>query len=261
MGNLMHEQDIARLAQLIDQAASEGVAVPQFSLQQAFTVAEAYAIQAASMQRRYTRGEKLIGVKMGFTSQAKMAQMGLKDMIFGRLTDAMWIENGGTLSLKSLIHPRVEPEICFLVNKTIDRELAATEVQAYISGVAAALEIIDSRYAHFQFSLEDVIADNCSAAAFVVGAWHDAATPVNHLSLQLEVDGAVVQSGTSDAILGDPWASVLAASRLATQYGQVIPAGACILAGAATPAVFLLPGASVRVRVETLGDAGFTVTP
>lgn len=47
---------------------------------------------------------------------------------------------------------------------------------AAIDGVAVALEIIDSRYAGFEFRLPDVVADNTSAAAFVVGDWVDPAT-------------------------------------------------------------------------------------
>ena len=56
------------------------------------TIEEAYAIQAASIARRHARGERRIGIKMGFTSRAKMAQMGVHEMIWGRLTDAMLVE-------------------------------------------------------------------------------------------------------------------------------------------------------------------------
>lgn len=255
----MNTSNIAELAQRMDRAALEAQPVPQLSLQDTFTVAEAYAIQAASLAHRYARGEQLSGVKMGFTSQAKMAQMGVSDMIFGRLTDAMAIPNGGSLSMKALIHPRVEPELCFLVREPIDRELTAADWSQYIAGVAPALEIIDSRYENFQFSLEDVIADNCSSAAFVVGEWQAAETPVSKLRIAMEINGYVVQTGDSDAILGDPHAAVFAASRLAAQYGQVIPAGACIMAGAATAAVFLTPGTTVRVHVDSLGEAHFDV--
>ena len=69
--------DAARLARSVDQ------------LLEPLTIDESYEVQALSLARRYERGERRVGVKMGFTSRAKMVQMGLDEMIWGRLTDAM----------------------------------------------------------------------------------------------------------------------------------------------------------------------------
>lgn len=251
--------DIQELANKIDQAAMTHTAIAQLSQQDPFSVADAYAIQAASLEQRYARGEKLIGVKMGFTSEAKMKQMGVNDMIFGRLTNTMLIQEDGELSLGNFIHPRVEPELCFLVEDTIDRELTPIEVRHHIEAVAPALEIIDSRYEQFKFSLEDVIADNCSSSAFFVGKWQSPEIPIHELKMELEIDGEVVEAGFSSAILGNPWKAVQAATRLAAQYGQVIPRGAYIMAGAATPAVYLKSGSEVRLQVARLGSVGFSV--
>jgi 2-oxo-3-hexenedioate decarboxylase len=74
--------------------------------EQRFSVEEAYEVQAASIARRLARGERRVGMKMGFTSRAKMQQMGVHDMIWGRLTDAMAEEDGATVALSaaSCIH-------------------------------------------------------------------------------------------------------------------------------------------------------------
>lgn len=251
--------NIHTIAEILDTAAHNAHAVEQISLKHQFDLDDAYAIQKASLERRYARGEKLIGVKMGFTSKAKMEQMGVHDMIWGRLTDAMLIENGGSLSLNKYIHPRAEPEICFLVKKKIDRSLSIGEIKDYIEAIAPAIEIIDSRYQNFKFSLEDVIADNCSSTGLVIGAWSGVDTPLNDLEITLEIDQEVVQKGSSNAILGDPWESVVAAARLANQYGQEISAGDYIMAGAATPAVYLKAGQSVSASIQSLGDVAFKV--
>ena len=244
--------NIEELAKQVDQAALDAQAISQLSSANSFSETDAYAIQAASLARRYARGEKLIGLKMGFTSEAKMKQMGVHDMIWGRLTDKMLWNAGETLPLNQFIHPRAEPEICFLITQDIDRELQRDEVEDYVGGVAAAVEIIDSRYQNFKFSLEDVIADNCSSTALFVGPWQDKKTPLGDLRISLSVDGEKVHEGSSAAILGDPWRSLLAATRLAAQYGQPIQAGSYIMAGAATPAVYLAAGQQVKVEVEQL---------
>ena len=252
--------DLNQLAATLDQAAVKAKPISQLSLTQPFSVEEAYKIQSISINRRYERAEKFLGLKLGFTSKAKMEQMGVHDMIWGRLTDGMLLKRDSPLPLGKFIHPRAEPELCFLVKNKIDKELTLDEVKNYIVGVAPAIEIIDSRYENFKFSLEDVIADNCSSAAFVLGSWQPLDKPIENLKMELIIDDEVVETGSSAAILGNPWESVIAAARLALQYAKPIPKGAYILAGAATSAVYLKPGNSVKVVVERLGEAGFTVS-
>lgn len=250
---------IQQLAEKIDKAAHQAQAVEQLSKSHQFDVDESYAIQKASLERRYDRGEQFIGVKMGFTSKAKMEQMGVHDLIWGRLTDKMRIEKGGETAFSQYIHPRAEPEICFRVSKRIDHAISLEDVKDYIDGVAAAIEIMNSRYQNFKFSLEDVIADNCSSAGLVIGDWHSTDIPLDDLNIQLIIEGEVVQSGSSAAILGNPWESVVAAARLGEQYGQVLEAGDVIMASAATSAVYLKKGQTISTSVEQLGEIGFRI--
>jgi len=115
------------IAKQLDEAASSAEAVEQISLTQQLTEDEAYEIQAKSMEERYARNDDFVGLKLGFTSFAKMEQMGVHDMIWGRLTQNMWIENGGEVNLSSFIHPRAEPEIAFKLKKDLDREISLDE--------------------------------------------------------------------------------------------------------------------------------------
>ncbi|MDX1478691.1 MAG: fumarylacetoacetate hydrolase family protein [Saprospiraceae bacterium] len=254
---MLKKEDHDTIAARLDEAARHAHAVAQISHAFPLTLDDAYAIQALSIDRRIARGEQLAGFKMGFTSRAKMEQMGVHDMIWGRLTDAMHIPDGGTLHMDRLIHPRAEPEICFRFDQDVDQALSVAEVKTCVDAVAPAIEVIDSRYEHFKFSLEDVIADNCSSAAFVVGTWHPADTPLDHLKISLAIDEAVVHEGASTAILGDPWESVAAATRLITGGGVRIPAGCVLMAGAATPAVYLKRGQQVAVKIDQLGGCSF----
>ena len=80
----MSKQDIA---QTLDQAAFSVTAIQQISIENEINLEDAYDIQAASIDKRKERGEKLTGFKLGFTSKAKMEQMGVHEIIWGRLTD------------------------------------------------------------------------------------------------------------------------------------------------------------------------------
>jgi 2-oxo-3-hexenedioate decarboxylase len=246
------------LAARVDDAARHAESIAQLTLSTPLTLDEAYAIQLASIERRMHRGESMVGVKLGFTSRAKMIQMGVDSLIWGWLTDAMLDEDGGRVALDRFIHPRVEPEVCFLTSREIDRPLTLLEASRYLDAVAPAMEIIDSRYRDFRFTLEDVVADNCSSAGLVVGPWTRRFDGLRNAGVTMRVDGRIVEAGSTAAILGDPLRSVVQASRLISQSGLTLPAGSLIMAGAATAAFPLRADAHVQCVVHGLGSTEFT---
>jgi 2-oxo-3-hexenedioate decarboxylase len=249
--------DLAAIAERLDEAQRTAHATAQ--LADPLSLEDAYAVQQASLARRYARGERRVGIKMGFTSRAKMAQMGIDEMIWGRLTDAMIVEDGGVIDFGRYVHPRTEPEIAFLLGAPITGEITPHTALAAVAGIAPALEIIDSRYANFKFSLTDVIADNTSASGFVVGPWSAPGADISNLGMILAIDGTARQIGSSAAILGHPVRSLVAAARLAAAAGEPLQAGDIIMAGGATAAEALQPGVHIRLDVERLGAVEFSV--
>jgi 2-oxo-3-hexenedioate decarboxylase len=247
---------VEKLARTLDDAAR--TATPTDQLGDGLALKNAYRVQARSIALRHARGERRAGYKLGFTSRAKMAQMGLHEVIWGRLTDAMIVADGGEAAAERFIHPRVEPEVCFLVGAPLEGTVTALAAMEALAGVAPALEVIDSRYRDFKFSLADVVADNCSAAAIVVGPWSDpAAVDVANLGLLLEIDGVAARIGSTAAILGHPVRSLVAAARLVAEAGERLEPGDLVMAGGATEAVELRPGSRVRLEAERLGSVGF----
>ena len=251
--------DLARIAEIADEAARTATAIPQFSDEKQLTMEEAYAVQALSMQRRYGRGERRVGIKMGFTSRAKQLQMGLDDLIWGRLTDAMQQEEGGEIDFARFVHPRVEPEVAYLLKRELSGKVSPAQALAAVEAVAPAMEIIDSRYADFRFDLGDVVADNSSSSGFVLGDWHAPDTDVTNLGLVLSCDGVAREIGSTAAILGNPIRALVAAARVAASAGEVLAPGDSVLAGGATAAVALGPGMAVETSFQTLGHVAFNV--
>ncbi|QOC90724.1 2-keto-4-pentenoate hydratase [Micromonospora craniellae] len=247
--------DIAGIAATLDRAADTATAVPQVAAETGLDVDAAYAVQAALVQRRLDRGERLVGLKMGLTSKAKMAQVGVDEVIWGRLTDMMRVPDGGTVDVTGYIHPRVEPEVAFLLDRLPEPGEPVGDFTDAVRAVAPAIELIDSRYANFAFSLPDVIADNTSAGAFVIGPWSPVPDGLENLGVLLEVDGRVAQVGSTAAILGDPRRALDEGIRLAGRHGVRLQEGWVFLAGAATAAVPLRAGVRVRAVVEKLGGA------
>ena len=210
------------------------------------------------MRRRHLqRGAKLVGYKAGLTSHAKMRQMGVDTPVFGYLVDTFSIDDGGVCEAKTLIHPKVEPEIAF-VTKTelkgpgchIGSVLADTDF------VIAGIEIIDSRYRDFKFDLKSVVADNTSAARFVVGGQPMAVNGVDlrTIGIVMEKNGRPVSFGAGAAVLGHPAAAVAQLANHLGARGESIPAGSLILSGGITEAVAVEAGDNVTLRVQGMGS-------
>lgn len=246
------------IAQTLDNAAKRATPVAQMSASVAISLNDAYKIQRLSINRRLERGEKIAGFKLGFTSKAKMEQMNVHDLIWGFLTDEMTLNPDEKVNLNRWIHPRAEPEIAFRVAQDFpNRALALDELPKYLDKMAVAIEVIDSRYENFKFSLEDVVADNCSSTGYVIGEWKELKTKISDLDIQLKVDGDVIQQGKSAAILENPLQSAVELSRLASDANIAIKKGYVILAGAATAAEYLKPGQKIEAEVGKLGKVKF----
>lgn len=250
--------DIEEIAARLDTAAVHARAIAQISQSTALTLAHAYAVQKASIARRLARGERRIGLKMGFTSRAKMEQMGASDLIWGRLTDAMLVEDGASISLARFVDPRVEPGIAFLTRKPLAGRISTLQALEAVEAIAPALEIVDSRYQNSGSSLTDVVADNSSSSAFTVGPWNWHGEALDNLGLVLSVNGRARAFGSTAAILGDPVRSLVSAARLAAESGEAVEAGSIVLAGGATAAIALEQGMHVALELERLGRTSFT---
>jgi len=227
---------------------------------------DAYQVQRRGISLRLARGERIVGYKMGLTSEAKRAQMNLGLPIYGVLTDAMAVVDGGDISITEGVHPKGEPEIAFVTARELRGRITREEALAACSGVAAAIEVLDSRFVGFKyFSLPDVVADNCSSWRFVLGA----VRPASRLSLEalaraelrLCIGGELRQTAPATSISGHPMESLVQLVALLGDAGESLPAGSIVLAGAATAAEPLAAGHRFELAVSGLGGASFRCAP
>lgn len=250
---------IEALAARLDDAQTGRAETPSIerddSVTADFDVDVAYRVQDALIERRVSRGETVVGVKLGFTSKAKMAQMGVSDVIVGRLTDAMAVADGGTADLSRFIHPKVEPEVAYLISRDVDLDDPDADIIGSVSAIAPAVEIIDSRYLDFKFTYADVVADNTSASGYAIGQWVPMREAAD-LAVTLRVGDEEV-TGSTAAILGDPIEALTALLDMCRRRSIPLKAGYVVLAGAATAAL-PLTDTTVVCDVDGLGSVRFT---
>ncbi|MCQ8830018.1 2-keto-4-pentenoate hydratase [Streptomyces malaysiensis] len=221
----------------------------------------AYQIQDETLARRIMRGEHIIGVKLGLTSRAKQQRMGVDAPLTAWLTDAMALGSGAPVPLDSLIHPRVEPEIVFVLGRPLAGPgVTATSALAAVAAVHAGIEVIDSRYRDFRFRLADVVADNASSGRVVAGS---VALPPQGLDLALEpcvlhVNGEVVHTATGAAVQGHPAEALALAANTLAGRGITMEEGWCVYTGGLTDAVPLAAGDQIVAEFGHLGSVTVT---
>ncbi|MFL6089877.1 MAG: 2-keto-4-pentenoate hydratase [Aeromicrobium sp.] len=217
----------------------------------------AYDVQQLVTANRLAGGVSIIGRKIGLTSKAIQQQVGVDTPDFGFLFSDMGVSDGGETLMSTLLQPRVEAEIAFVLGDALDREITDETVRAAIDHAVMSLEIVDSRVANWDIALADTVADNASSGTYVLGSRKlslDEFEPRNTL-MQMRIDGQVVSTGNGAACLDDPLAAVAWLARTARDFGEPLQAGQLILSGALGPMVPVTAGNHVVAALTTSDGA------
>jgi 2-oxopent-4-enoate hydratase len=219
-------------------------------------VADAYAIQAHNIAGRVESGARVLGRKVGLTSRPMQEMLGVDEPDYGALLDDMFIEEGDDVDLSTLIQPRVEAEIAFLLERDLRGPGVTTaQVAGAVAGAMPALEIIDSRIADWRIRLVDTIADNASSARVVLGG---RVTPLAGLVVRLigaaiTRNGALADTGAGAAVLDNPLRCVAWLANAIGAFGDGLRAGDVVLAGALHRALPAEDGDVYRAEFAHLG--------
>jgi 2-keto-4-pentenoate hydratase len=218
-------------------------------------VAAAYAVQHLLVDVSLLAGRRIVGRKVGLTSKAVQAQLGVDQPDFGYLFDDMRVAAGADVAAGRLLQARIEAEVAFIVGRTITRP-DEDEIIGAIAGVATALEIVDSRIEGWDITLTDTVADNASCGLFVLGEEMplSATGSLSELTMTMAVeDGRVVSAGRGFDCLGDPMRAAVWVARTALAQGRSLGPGDVILSGALGPMVSVTPGETYMASVTDLG--------
>ncbi len=247
--------DVPGLAARLIEAENARTAILPLSQDAELSVEDAYRVQDEVLRLKERQGERIIGGKLGLTSRAKQIDMGVENPLYAFVTSAHLHDAAEVVDLSTLIHPRVEPEIVFLLKEELAGPgVTAADVLDATASVCAGLEIIDSRYQAFKFTLQDAVGDNASSALFVLGT--EFVAPPRDLSLLgclLEVNGRQVATAAGAAVYGDPAQAVAWMANAAGRRGRSLKPGWLVLSGGLTAAVPLRSGDCVTADFAGLG--------
>ena len=246
------------LAADLAQAERSRVAIKPLTTREAdIDVVDAYEIQLINIRQRVAEGARVIGHKVGLSSEAMQKMMNVDEPDYGHLLDEMEVFEDVPVKAGRFLYPRVEVEVAFVLGEalpgagcTVDDVLAATEA------VAPSIELIDSRIRDWKIGLVDTIADNASSAGWVLGKGRVSPKDIDirNIDAVLRRNGEVVAEGRSDAVLGNPVTAVAWLARKVDDFGVRLKAGDIVLPGSCTRAIDARPGDDFVADFDGLGS-------
>lgn len=217
----------------------------------------AYRIQQLNVERRIQSGETVIGHKIGLTGKPMQEKFGVNVPDYGHLLDTMLRDENAPLDMGELIDPQIEVEPAFVLGKdlagpglTIDDVIAATDY------IVVCFEVIDSRIIDWRIKLPDTVADNGSSARFILGQQRisPADLALDDLDTVLELDGSVVDTGNTSAILGHPANGIAWLANKISEFGVALEVGHVVLPGTCIRSFRIGAHRQARGRIASLGD-------
>ncbi|PLP95272.1 2-oxopent-4-enoate hydratase [Pseudomonas sp. FFUP_PS_473] len=227
------------------------------------TLEQAYAIQKHLIERRLADGEKVVGKKIGVTSQAVMNLLGVNQPDFGILTDAMAVNPGQAIDSSTLIQPKAEGELAFVLKHDLQGPgVSVADVLRATEGVMVCFEIVDSRIRDWKIAIQDTVADNASCGVFVLG---DRLVSLSEVDLSLcgmvlEKNGEVVATGAGAASMGSPATAVAWLANTLGRLGVPLKAGEVILSGSLGAMVPVKAGDNLQVSIGGVGACSVRFT-
>jgi len=260
MSNPLHDT----LGDALYAALRDGQAIePLSSRHPELAIEDAYAIQQRMLSHRLAAGERVVGKKIGVTSQAVMDMLGVFQPDFGWLTDGMVYNEGEAVPAASLIQPKAEGEIAFVLKKTLKGPgVTAAEVLAATEGVMACFEIVDSRIRDWKIKIQDTVADNASCGVFVLGdrLVDPREVDLGTCGMVLEKNGEIVATGAGAAALGHPANAVAWLANTLGALDIALEAGEVVLSGSLAAMVPVKAGDNLRVTIGGIGGCSVRFT-
>jgi 2-keto-4-pentenoate hydratase len=202
------------------------------------TRAEGYQVQA---HLESFTAAPLYGWKIAATSINGQRHIGVDGPLAGRILAERVIADGGNFTLGTSLMRVAELEFAFRMGADLAPRAAEYTQDEVLSAVATlhpAIELPDSRFAHFETAgLAQLVADNACAHYFVLGP----AAAADWRALDLAAHpgkafrgGALAEEGMGANVLGDPrialtWlANELSRHGMTLKAGQVVTTGTCV---------------------------------
>ncbi|QCI66391.1 2-oxo-hept-4-ene-1,7-dioate hydratase [Phreatobacter stygius] len=257
---------IKSAASSLDEAERSRSQIRQLSQQYPdITVADAYAIQAAWVDKKINDGRSVIGHKIGLTSKAMQAALAIDEPDSGFLLDDMLFADGGEVPTERFIATRIEVELAFVMKTRLaGPNCSLFDVMNATDYVVPSLEILDTRIERIDPAtkatrkIADTIADNAANAGIVVGGrpFRPNDVDLRWVSAILTRNAAVEETGVAAGVLNHPAHGVAWLVRKLHQNQGCLEPGQIVLSGSFVRPVEARKGDTFQADFGPFGTVG-----
>jgi 2-oxo-3-hexenedioate decarboxylase len=221
------------------------------------------AAQGKLRESRLAAGERRVGWKAGLGTAQAMETASIAAPLAGFLTNASLasgMTTTGGLSIDGWRKPKLEPEIAVRVGADVPAGADRQTVQAAISGVAPAIEIVDLGDPG---DIEQVLAENIFHRAFLFGPFSDVSgAELAAARLSVLRDGHEPQTGIDPAAaLGDLVEVVRAVADQLPLADDELRADDVVMTGSVVPAIAIAGGERFEVTLQDAGSIALVIAP
>lgn len=219
-------------------------------------MADGYAVQQQLVRMLLEDGERIVGYKVGLTSKPMQKMIGVESPDYGPMFASTLYASGADVPMRPFIQPKIEAEIVFVLGEALAGPgVSVADASRAVSGVAAAMEIVDSRIADWRIKLADTVADLASngAAAISSRIVPLGALDTRLIGMMLTRNGELIDTAAGAAALGDPLAVVAWLANTLGLHGIALEPGHLVMTGALHAAVPMAAGNVFRAEFDRLG--------
>jgi len=225
-------------------------------------MADGYAVQSELVRLILAGGDTIVGYKAGLTSLPMQRMLNVDQPDFAPVLGSTIYHDGDDISLTRFIQPKLEAEIVFVMGERLAGPgVTVEDARRAVSGIAASMEIVDSRFADWRIKLCDTVADLASNGAVALSRHLvplDGIDP-RLIGMVLTRDGELVDTGAGAAALGDPAAVVAWLANTLAPGGVALEPGHLVMTGALHAAVPMQPGERYTAEFDHLGSVSVNI--
>jgi 2-keto-4-pentenoate hydratase len=250
------QEKIRQFARMLDEADRTKKPIDKIKdMAPDFTVEDAYAVQQAAIELRLQRGDKISGKKIGLTSLAMQKLLGIGECDYGQLFESMEA-HGGICDTRQLLFPMVEGEVFFVLKHGLKGPgVTAEDVRAATAYVVAGIEVVDTRFKDYKFTIVDTVSDNAACGMYVIGGNKVELQDIDLSQIHMKMyrNGELVNEGMGSDVMGDPVNAVAWLANKLGAFGVSLNAGDVVLSGALTAMAKAEKGDVFEVEFTKLG--------
>jgi 2-oxo-3-hexenedioate decarboxylase len=232
---------------------------------------DAYRVTAEIRALRESRGERVLGRKIGFTNRTIWDEYNVHAPIWGYVYDTTLHDIAalpGGFALGRLPEPRIEPEIAFGLKSAPQAGLDDAGMLACIAWMAHGFEVVQSPYPGWRFEAADTVAAFGLHGALLLGERVPVTGDLDALAralagftITLSRNGAVADRGAAANVLDGPLAALrhLVEVLAADPASPPLAAGEIVTTGTLTRALPIAPGETWSTEFHGLDLAGASV--